>query len=406
MASGETKLKVAYLNFSNAGGMLHYVLNLAEAAAAHVDVAYVDVGYEPTADYAATGNPTLFVRWPSGGRVLNTLNKYRPRNFRALADRIVAELNPHVVHITSSSVGLLSLVKQLRRHSVTVVHTIHDPKRHDEKRTLWGSIYTRYQTLYQNRAAFRQCSLLHVHSPAHREKVLELYGPGIAAKTYVVAHGGGAPAALANGSAVPPELSALPPDGLKVLFFGRIEPYKGLDYLFRAHSALSVEHQRRCRLIVAGHGQLPESTPVPAGTLLINRFIRDDEIRSLLNACDVVVLPYTEGTQSGVIPLAYHFRRPVICTRVGALPEMIREGETGLLVEARNTAALAQAIATFLDTPALAEKMGSSGWRLLEDELSWRKIVQDHLAHYHGVSHVEATVRSGDLCPPTIIGDN
>ncbi len=86
------------------------------------------------------------------------------------------------------------------------------------------------------------------------------------------------------------------------------------------------------RLVVAGDGSL-----APYGDLLaderievVNRFIDDAEVPALFARCRLVVLPYIEGTQTGVIPIAYAFRKPVVVTDVGAIPEVVEEGRTGL----------------------------------------------------------------------------
>jgi glycosyltransferase involved in cell wall biosynthesis len=87
---------------------------------------------------------------------------------------------------------------------------------------------------------------------------------------------------------------------------------------------------------------------------VIDRFVPDDEVSLYFSAADLVVLPYESATQSGIVPIAYAFERPVLATRVGGLPEAVRNGETGFLVEPRNPAALAAAIIRFYE-----EDMGS-----------------------------------------------
>jgi glycosyltransferase involved in cell wall biosynthesis len=82
---------------------------------------------------------------------------------------------------------------------------------------------------------------------------------------------------------------------------------------------------------------------------IIDSFIPDEEVSLYFSAADLVVLPYESATQSGIVPIAHAFERPVVTTRVGGLPEAVRGGETGLLVEPRNPAALAEAIVRFYE---------------------------------------------------------
>jgi glycosyltransferase involved in cell wall biosynthesis len=82
---------------------------------------------------------------------------------------------------------------------------------------------------------------------------------------------------------------------------------------------------------------------------IIDSFVPDEEVSLYFSAADLVVLPYESATQSGIVPIAHAFERPVVTTRVGGLPEAVRDGETGLLVEPRNPAALAEAIIRFYE---------------------------------------------------------
>jgi len=75
----------------------------------------------------------------------------------------------------------------------------------------------------------------------------------------------------------------------------------------------------------------------------------------------LVVLPYIDASQSALIAAAYYFHKPVIVTRTGALPEYVREGETGFVVEPDHPAALARCLERVLDDPVRLERMGAAG---------------------------------------------
>jgi len=64
---------------------------------------------------------------------------------------------------------------------------------------------------------------------------------------------------------------------------------------------------------------------------VLNRYIADDEVPRLFSAADVLVTPYRSATQSGVIPIAYHFDLPVLATDVGGLKESIERAGAGLV---------------------------------------------------------------------------
>jgi alpha-maltose-1-phosphate synthase len=386
MACEKYKPKIAFLNFSNTSGMLHYVLNMGVAAAVCADVYFVDVGDQQTADYRESSSKCFFYHWPTSSGLRRIWNKYNPHNFRKLANAINSHIAPDIVHITSSTVGMLALVLRLKALGIKVIHTLHDPTPHEEQRTLWGTIYETYQNRIQLPLAVRYFDFLHVHSDLHKQIVKDKFGAIAAAKTYVVEHGAGFTSSIQNGSAKCTELEALDANNsLKVLFFGRLEHYKGLEYLIRAHHILE-QRGIDCRLIIAGDGVMPATAPIPEKTILIKRYVRDDEVKSLFSACDIVALPYISATQSGVIPFAYTSGKPVICTRVGALPDVVIDGKTGILIEKNNEFELANALMKLAENPALLGPMGRNAETFFKERLSWNKVIEGHCEIYQKLS--------------------
>jgi glycosyltransferase involved in cell wall biosynthesis len=140
-----------------------------------------------------------------------------------------------------------------------------------------------------------------------------------------------------------------------ILFFGRIRPYKGLDYLVDAFHKL-VLRDRNYRLIIAGEpkkesaqywGEIQESierNEISDRVIQEARFIRDDETETYFKAADLLVLPYSEVFQSGVLFLAYSFGLPVIATDVGSLRDDIVEGRTGYVCRPCDAGDLAESI--------------------------------------------------------------
>ncbi len=141
-----------------------------------------------------------------------------------------------------------------------------------------------------------------------------------------------------------------------VLFFGRIRPYKGIEYLLDAFRLLSDGKRSNYRLIIAGEPkkgseeylheiqQAVERDFGPGQVILRIQFIPDDEMELYLKGADVLVLPYKEIFQSGVLFLAYSFGLPVVATDVGSFREEIVEGSTGFLCQPGDPAELAGAI--------------------------------------------------------------
>ena len=141
---------------------------------------------------------------------------------------------------------------------------------------------------------------------------------------------------------------------LRVLFFGRILPYKGLGHFVDA-----LERLRRAGLRVEagvfGEGVLGvnESRLKGIGAELVNRWICEEEIASILFRYDVMVVSHVEASQSGVVATAFGAGLPVIATPVGALPEQVNSGVNGLVADAISGDALATAIKRLAVDPAL-----------------------------------------------------
>lgn len=187
-----------------------------------------------------------------------------------------------------------------------------------------------------------------------------------------------------------------------LLFFGFIRPYKGLDLLFRALHILKSQQASAppgsmpsanppFRLLVAGEFYEPAEPyhklirELGIGELLILKtdFIPDEEVQYYFCAADVVIQPYRSATQSGVTPLAYHFEKPMIVTRVGSLPDMVPHDKVGLVCNP-DPDALAKAIQGFLKSgaapflPAIREE---------KQKYSWQKLVSALLSLNPAASH-------------------
>lgn len=125
-----------------------------------------------------------------------------------------------------------------------------------------------------------------------------------------------------------------------LLFFGFIRAYKGLDLLLEAFADQRLRN-RRLKLIVAGefyesdkpYLDIINKNNIGNEVLILDRFIKEDEVSSLFCAADLVVQPYRSATQSGVTQIAYHFEKPMLVTDVGGLSEIVPDGKCGYVVK-------------------------------------------------------------------------
>ena len=174
-----------------------------------------------------------------------------------------------------------------------------------------------------------------------------------------------------------------------ILFFGRISPYKGIEYLCEA--MLKV-HQviPDATLTIAGGGEMYfDIEPyLKLGYIEVhNHYIGMEELADYLSKCTISVCPYTDATQSGVIMTSFSLGKPVIATEVGGLSETIEHGRNGLLVPPRDSESLADAIISLLSSPERICSMTKNIFEEYDDgEKSWSVIAGKYIDYYKQIS--------------------
>ncbi len=170
------------------------------------------------------------------------------------------------------------------------------------------------------------------------------------------------------------------PDTPVTLLFGQLRRDKGLEDLLEAVSRVS-----ELTLIIGGKdlGALAaaESLLAPpelAGRVIVREgFLAMDDVAELFAATDTVALPYRAASQSGVLLLAYGFKRPVVVYPVGGLVEAVVEGETGWICARADPEALAQALRESVAAgPRECARRGEAGARLSEERYAWPVIAR------------------------------
>jgi glycosyltransferase involved in cell wall biosynthesis len=115
---------------------------------------------------------------------------------------------------------------------------------------------------------------------------------------------------------------------------------------------------------------------------VLNYNISNQEAAELFQKCSVVVLPYIDASQSGVILPAYAFKKPVVITDVGSIAETVDDGVTGFIVPPKDTEALAKAIIKLLNDAKLRKIIGNNAYHKLKTDLSWDIIAQKTMQVY------------------------
>lgn len=116
-----------------------------------------------------------------------------------------------------------------------------------------------------------------------------------------------------------------------ILFFGRIDKYKGIERLIEAHLKNGENIEYRLKLIIAGKAEKGYKIDIPQTDMIktILRYISDGEMIWLFQHCKTVVLPYYEASQSGVLPIAYKYGKPVVVSNIDGLSDLVDPDKTG-----------------------------------------------------------------------------
>jgi glycosyltransferase involved in cell wall biosynthesis len=263
-----------------------------------------------------------------------------------------------------------------------------------------------------------------IHDPRHHlgDKVSQktpqaVMDFGFRQADQVIVHAGQSKRVVATECGISPEIIHVVPliglgstldsqpvheNGPTVLFFGRIWPYKGLEYLIRAEPLITAAVPD-AKIVIAGEGEdfarYRTMMVHPERFIVHNEYISEEQCPTLFRQATVVALPYLDASQTAVVPLAYTAMKPVVATTVGGLPEIVDDGRTGYLVPPRDEQALATAIVRLLQDTALCQEMGLNGKRKLDAECGPAVIGDRTLAVYQRALAV-APLRA-DMRPTT-----
>jgi len=419
--------KVAVYDPSGSGGITHYTFELAEGLARNG----CRVTLITSEDYELAGLRRSFDLWflfkkswlKSGisrivglwnGRVVSGAPSSVPEVFRATSGQRQAgwmkrELNSlRFTCVLFKTVLLLALngtsvvhfqwlkdrradlrfMQLLRLLGFKIVYTVHDVLPHDD--------YTvDNQTFYER--VYRYPHKLIVHCESNRKELLELFAVD-PEKICVIPHGCQSVCFDTSSTTTTAARRRLgiPDDRRVILFFGLIKRYKGLEYLLEAFQTI----ETRCEnalLLIAGkiapwdgdshHHHMALLAPY-AGCRSIHirdEYIPRDQAADYFAAADLVVLPYTKASQSGVLLLAYAAGKAVVVTDTGGLPEVVQHGRTGFIVPPKDAGAIAEASIRILNDPDLGRRFGAQARLLAATVYSWQAIGATTLELYQSL---------------------
>src|SRR5882762_2587432 len=283
---------------------------------------------------------------------------FRLATYYAKVIRYAATAKPKIFHILWNNKfqvfdrTLLTLFyRLLGKKIVLTVHNVNAARR-DSKDTFLNRLTLKIQ--------YRLAHHIFVHTQKMKLELSEEFGVPVTRVTVIPFGINNAVPTTSLSQREAKQRLGIQTDKKAILFFGRITPYKGLEYLIDAFQR--VVRRDDYRLIVGGRPEsncqgywsaIQESTreDVRSGRILLRaEHIPDDETEIYFKAADVLVLPYRQIYQSGVLFLGYSFGLPILAADVGDLKDEIVEGKTGFVFKPEDPVDLAKAIERYFSS--------------------------------------------------------
>jgi D-inositol-3-phosphate glycosyltransferase len=370
------RIKIAMVCYPGRSGLTHYSESLSQSLVKFpLDIqlitnksAEID---EKGADYTVV---KLFTRtrW-----ILFVLPRFI---FHVLKNEI------HVLHFQNSlkffvlTFFLLLLFKLCGKK---IVFTAHDVLPHTKKR--WYQIYIL-------KGIYNLTDAIIVHSEQNKQTLNSLISSG--KKLYVI------PLGVFDRFLTEHEVTqeearrkiGIDSGSKMLLFFGHVSQRKGADSIIREIKKV-MNKDERVVLVIAGESDYPnhyleslvDQNGLEDKVFIFNRWIAEDEVKDFFIAADAVILPYKAGYTSGILKVAYAFRKPVIATNVGELSELVKKDKSGILMNDPIDQNDVEAIIHMLNSPELLEQYRENISKVVEKKYSWQTIAKKTHEVYEAV---------------------
>ncbi|MSP43780.1 MAG: glycosyltransferase family 1 protein [Alphaproteobacteria bacterium] len=365
------RLKILLWHWGRRGAGPRYTLELAQALMRQQDTdVYLSVSSESELidSFRALKIPTLEIKTYRGffSALFTTLNIFSTR--RKLF-RFIIENQINVVDSTMSHLWSRFVTPVVQRAGVVMLNTVHDAVLHPGEN---GGFKSWFYQPFKNADGY--IALTHYVG----QQLSDVHG--IAPEKVTVI-----PLGPLSGPVVHAHVAAGAPGPLRLLFFGRILRYKGLEGLIEAYAIVRAEGLQ-VSLQITGAGDMRDvmaTVQALPDITVSNVWVPEDKMGSVFSRADLIVLPYLESSQSGVIASAFAAGVPAIGTPIGGLPEQITHGVNGLVAANTSPSALASEIRRLARDRDLLETLKAGALETARQQFSWDKISMEILALSH-----------------------
>lgn len=284
-----------------------------------------------------------FIQYPQS-RINRILFRLYPTELIKYINYLIRERKIDIIYTLTGELILCHYIKRLQS-KIKILHTIHDATHHDTTYLSIGQWLNDKLFLdIPNRLMIKHAKNAITNSVAQIEYLKKKYKnhyyafspfPSLITEP------------IANGNVPVKELENV---NNYILFFGRIEKYKGIDLLYNLYC--NNKDLQKYPLVIAGSGKIYFKLNSDINNIfIINRFIDDNELKDLFNKSKIVVYPYISGTQSGVLSLASFFGKRMVVSNIPFFKEIIDIKDNSiLLTDVNNQNSFYQSILQSLNT--------------------------------------------------------
>jgi glycosyltransferase involved in cell wall biosynthesis len=370
------KKRILYICSEAATGLVPYAVNIIKCASGSpfLDVYAVTVddnklSYRPHFD-GDLSEKISFLKGAGSGPD-KYANKIYPRKILQEAKRICNVFHIDIIHLLTVDYTCALIVPQLKKIA-PVYYTVHDFIPHENffknRRERLISFYIRSGV----KCNIRQINNLVTNSKNQRDAIKRTHhGKNVCYHIFPSLITG----TIMDGNDRCPELQKVEK---YILFFGHVDEYKGVKYLYDAFK--NNKKLSGYNLVIAGNGNIYFPHDGDSRILFINRYIREEEVKSLFKQAACVVYPYISATQSGVLTLAYKFRTPVLVSDIPFFRET-SAADGCLFFKRADTADLSEKLEALLFSTDLS-KMKAAQKKYYDDNCSEKALVSSIEAIY------------------------
>ncbi len=326
------------------------------------------------------------------GKNVFTAFDYEDGDLAEKAFSMMTRLTPDIVHIQHEyglygkhfGVSVVPLILKFRLAGIPVVTTLH---------TIYDKISYEHSIILTS--IMENSDAILVHESYQLEALRSYYeGKEFLEKVHVVSHGAREVTPVENAKA----RLGIPDDTKVALMIGYFRPSKGFEKIIRLWPGIVGKHiVNDILLIVAGKVRGIEhrdyrnmlfneinSSPVSDSIRVIRGQISQDSFDTILSASDIVALPYSISSQSGIVAHCLAFGRPIVTSNTPVMTSLIEETRAGLVCDTDQD--YIDNIDKLLSDDGLRKECSENALKYVRDNISWSKIAQRHIEIYKTIA--------------------